>query len=72
MREPHVLFHLANVLRIDPTNPLACWKVGDIQLRNRRYADAVRSYERAQSRARGPMVTIVGRQLEIAKYLRDN
>lgn len=72
VREPHVLYHLANVLRIDPTNPLASWRIGDIHLRNRRYADAARSYERAQSRARGPMVTIVKRQLEIAKYLRDN
>ncbi len=65
-------FYLSEVLRLDPSNPLANSELGDVHLRSHRYAQAVVCYERAVARARSPMLEAIRRQLETARYLRDH
>jgi hypothetical protein len=65
-------YYLGKVLEMDSLNPLANRCLGDFHLRNHRYPQAVNAYERALVRARDPMKRIIQRQLETARYLRDN
>jgi tetratricopeptide (TPR) repeat protein len=72
LHEHNQIYYLSQALQIDPGNSLANWTVGDVHLGKQRYAQAVVAYERALVRAREPMKRIIQRQLETARYMRDN
>ncbi len=69
--EHNEVYYYGQALSMDANNPLALWKLGDIHLRNERWAQAVTSYERALFRAQGPMRGPIEQNLYLARYRRD-